>query len=498
MLDLAGKKVTVMGLGRFGGGIGVTRWLVDQGADVLVTDLAPAAELEESIAAISGLTSNGRVGLRLGEHNVSDFTTCDLVVANPAVPKPWDNRFLRAASAASVAITTEIGLLVERLPERRRVIGVTGSVGKSTSTAMINHALARVAPAAGGSCGGRVFMGGNIGGSLLGQLPELDARSWIVLELSSAMLWWLGRGKARSQSDASGLDRDAVLRAENESASPDGSRGWSPGLGLVTNISENHLDWHGEFGHYRASKQVLIRSMDAEDAAVFVDASVRLWAERGVTRARAIVADTANWRWPMKLPGAHNAVNAIGALETCAAAIGEEHRETLAQAIADFGGLEHRLQLVCERRTTSGGTVRCYNDSKSTTPESCLKAIAAVASQLPAGERGVHLIAGGYDKKISLRSVADACAGLAGLYTIGATGRALARSARDAAGRNGAERIVECDTLGRAVSAALERAKPGEAVLLSPACASWDQYVNFEERGNEFVRLVSAGTGATK
>ena len=99
MEDFAGKRVTVMGLGRFGGGAGVTRWLAGQGADVLVTDQEPEEKLGESVAGLRGLVDAGSVRLRLGGHNVSDFTTCDLVVANPAVERPWENRFLRAAQA---------------------------------------------------------------------------------------------------------------------------------------------------------------------------------------------------------------------------------------------------------------------------------------------------------------------------------------------------------------------------------------------------------------
>src|SRR5437762_1716074 len=103
-MDLAGKRVTVMGLGRFGGGIGVTKWLCARGADVLVTDTDPADKLADSVAQIKALIDSGQISLRLGEHNVSDFTTCDLVVANAAVPKPWDNRFLRSAEAAAIPI----------------------------------------------------------------------------------------------------------------------------------------------------------------------------------------------------------------------------------------------------------------------------------------------------------------------------------------------------------------------------------------------------------
>src|SRR4051794_17789692 len=185
MAEFDSKTVTVMGLGRLGGGAGVTRWLVSQGAQVLLTDLEPADKLKTSLEGIQELVDSGSVTLRLGEHNVSDFTTCDLVIANPAVPKPWENRFLRAAKAAGIPVTTEIELSVRRL-DRSRVIGVTGSAGKSTTAALIAHMLTE--------CGEAVVFGGNIGGSLLGTTASehgLSVPPWVVLELSSFMLHWL-------------------------------------------------------------------------------------------------------------------------------------------------------------------------------------------------------------------------------------------------------------------------------------------------------------------
>ncbi|MEM9020162.1 MAG: hypothetical protein AAGC44_06320, partial [Planctomycetota bacterium] len=199
MGEFAGKRVTVMGLGRFGGGVGVTRFLADRGADVLVTDLEPAGRLQPSIELIQDLIDAGVVTLRLGEHNVSDFTTCDLVVVNPAV-KPG-NRFVRAAEAAGVEVTTEIRLLVQRLPNRLRTIGVTGSAGKSTVTAMIGHVLGRVFERGREGSGStprrqsaktpskadnpKVWVGGNIGVSLLPVLDQIGEDDWVVLELSS-------------------------------------------------------------------------------------------------------------------------------------------------------------------------------------------------------------------------------------------------------------------------------------------------------------------------
>ncbi len=429
-MELSGRKVTVMGLGRFGGGLGVARWLAGQGAEVLVTDLDPPEKLSQSLAKLQDLIDAGSVHLRLGAHNVSDFTTCDLVVANPAVARPWENRFLRAAQAAAIPVTTEIGLTVERLPDRARVIGVTGSAGKSTTSAMIAHAL--------NACGQRAVLSGNIGGSLLDRIDGLDTRTWIVLELSSFMLHWL--------------------------------RGWSPHVAVVTNILANHLDWHGDLAHYTSSKRVILDSQAAGDIAI-LGPGVADW-PTGVGVERIVIPESPDVA-ALAIPGRHNRLNAAMALAAATHAASVDPGAA-AVAIASFPGLPHRLQLVADR-----DGVRFFNDSKSTTPESTLLALDAFADG--PGLSRVHLIAGGYDKGSDLSSVARAARGLAGLYAIGATGVPLAAASPGAA---------HCDTLDRAVDAAITRARPGDVVLLSPACASWDQFANYEERGEMFVRLV--------
>ncbi|MEM1098249.1 MAG: hypothetical protein AAGH92_05615, partial [Planctomycetota bacterium] len=135
-MDYAGKRITVMGLGRFGGGVGVTQFLSSRGATLTVTDMSPPDQLAESVAAVRDLPG---VSLVLGEHREQDFRDADLIVANPAV-KPT-NAYLQIARDAGVPITTEIVLLVRELPDRKRTIGITGSAGKSTTTAMIGHIL---------------------------------------------------------------------------------------------------------------------------------------------------------------------------------------------------------------------------------------------------------------------------------------------------------------------------------------------------------------------
>lgn len=404
-MNFKDKRVTVMGLGRFGGGIGVTKWLLGQGAKVLLTDRASESALA---LQLDELGTDDNLQIVFGEHRVEDFTNTDVVVVNPAVPTPWDNTYLHAAWEAGVHVTTEIELVVAQL-DRKNVIGVTGTSGKSTTASMIYAALC--------SAGKQCRLGGNIGGSLLGDLSSLLVDEIVVLELSSAMLWWL-----------------------------DKNGGWSPSVAVLTTIEPNHLDWHGSFEAYKKCKELLFVHQVEGDT--------------------SLTQDPDSTFDGLKVLGKHNERNAAIAL---LAVVATGVDPSLARVgIQQFRGLPHRLEFVCQG---------CYNDSKSTTPSATKLAVDSFGDP-----SRVHLIVGGYDKKIDLRALAEQANRVASMYAIGETQNAIAELATTAIG---------CfDSLESAVTAAKHNMVDGDVLLLSPGCASWDQFENYEQRGNLFSELV--------
>lgn len=495
--NLAGKQVTVMGLGHFGGGVGAVRWLTKQGATVTVTDQKAAEQLSDGLNAIRDLTEpNGPVRLALGGHRDEDFTQTDLVVASPAVPPT--SPYLQRARAAKVPVSTELQLFIERLPAGIKTIGVTGSNGKSTTTALIAHLL-NYGVGQPGFPYRRVWLGGNIGISLLEELGNMAKEDIVVLELSSFML---------EAFEHNGLQ-------------------WSPNIAVVTNVSPNHLDRHGTMEAYAHAKMNILRYQTKKDFAIINldDPRTNRWDRRAkgqvfmFSSLQPIMAallgnEEEDSSLPLDrvfqdvyrhlhLPGMHNHQNAAAAVRAVHAA-GRKPDGSIFEAIrpaaafANFHGLPHRLELVGEKRD-----VRFYNDSKATTPEAAILALDSFPEQ-----KAVAIV-GGYDKGVNLtplaRKLNETCRTVILIGQVAekleklladstpdpeAADADVADDATDQTEPVSKPPVQRAESFEDAVRLAIEAAQPKDVILLSPGCASYGMFNHYEERGDRFRELV--------
>jgi UDP-N-acetylmuramoylalanine--D-glutamate ligase len=454
--DLNGKRVTVMGLGLFGGGVAATRFLADRGARVTVTDLLSENELAESLAQLNGCPI---ANYHLGGHVEEDFTDADLIVVNPAVKRC--HRFLQQARQAGIPLSSEMNLFWQF--NRGKTIGVTGSNGKSTTTALI-HSILQAA-------GWNSRLGGNIGCSLLSEVETIQIGDWSVLEFSSFQLHDLDRLPA------------------------------SPDVAVVTNFAPNHLDWHESLDDYRKSKQTILRWQSPQAIAVLNqdDDDVNHWPVFGRTfwfgshdQGREGIFLSGNsclmrlegteslislpcW---LKLPGLHNLQNAMAA--ACVALALGVPVDALQQGMEDFTPLPHRLQFVAEVEGR-----RFYNDSLATTPESAIAAVESFAAP-------VILLAGGYDKQVDLSQLAETIATrVKAAALMGQTAEELT-DLLEYREINCTVSSCECSSFEEAFRCACAHSAPGDVILLSPGCASYDWFANFQERGETFIELVHA------
>lgn len=462
--SFAGRRVTVMGLGSFGAQIAAVRFLAGAGADVTVTDLRPAEVLQASVDRIADLPS---VRLRLGGHEQRDFLDTDLLVVSPAVRR--DHPLVQAARRAGVPVTSEIRLFWDRCSAP--IIGVTGSNGKSTTATLVHDILT--------ADGRRVWLGGNIGRSLLLQAGEIAADDWVVLELSSFQL----------------ADLDVDRR--------------SPQVAVVTNISPNHLDWHGSQQSYIQAKQTLLRWQGPADLVIRrretpeADWPARgrcCWCgeQEGAGLLTRLDRDDGTLhllprRESVRLercPGLSGAHLQSAALLAAATALSlDVSSGAIRTALQNFAGLTHRLQACGAWQGR-----RLINDSASTTPESTIAALQAL--QLPP-----VLIAGGAEKGSPLRPLAQTIVRRArGAILIGDVRQKLSGELEvlcQGDGRPSAalEFVLQADTLSEAVQYARRHSRPGETILFSPGFASGSMFRNFEHRGETFVALATAPGG---
>ncbi len=420
----AGKHYAVLGLAR--SGLATVEALSASGAKITAWDTR-----EDARAAVRHLAT-------IADPTEIDLAGFDGIVVSPGVPlnrHPITGR----AAAAGVPIIGDIELFALARPDLpvHKVVGITGTNGKSTTTALVAHIVR--------NAGRPVRMAGNIGLPIMGQNP-LGPGGVYVLELSSYQI-----DLTRS------LDCD---------------------IAALLNLSPDHLDRYSGFAAYIASKARLFAMQSSGHARIIaVDGpeTTRL-ADTidGVRRVRA--AETGDQsHWPA-LQGPHNAQNIAVAL-AIADALGIR-RSSAEAALASFAGLPHRMELVGE-----AGGVLFVNDSKATNAASAAPALAAWP---PMPNPRIHWIVGGIAKEEGLGECGDWIGHVARAYTIGESG------AMFAAALNGRVAVEECEMLGTAVKHAIDRARPGDVVLLSPACASFDQFKDYEARGDAFRALTAS------
>ena len=456
----AGQKVAVLGLGR--SGLATARALLAGEAEPLCWDDSPEAR---ATAEAAGFTCTD-----LTKANAFDGVTT--LIVSPGIPHlyPAPNKVIARALDAGVPVDNDIGLFFRSwagdgfadFDVTPRVVCVTGSNGKSTTTALIHHILLEA--------GRPSQMAGNIGRGVLDIDPAEDG-SVVVLELSSYQC--------------------------------DLARSLTPDIAVFTNLSPDHLDRHGGMGGYFAAKRRLFAEGGPDRAVIGVDeVEGRYLAgqmSEGANDDRVIRISSgqklegfgwsvfarkgflAEWRRGRQvasidlrdvsgLPGAHNHQNACAAYAACRS-LGIAPK-LIEAAFASFAGLPHRSQLVGER-----GGVRFINDSKATNVDAAAKALQAFPR--------IRWIAGGLGKEGGIAGLVPHLGSVAKAYLIG-------HSARDFALELGAVPYEICETMARAVTQAAHEAEPGDVVLLAPAAASFDQYPNFEKRGDDFAAQVAA------
>ena len=456
MMQLAGKKIVVVGLALTG--IAVAKFLARRGARVIVSDGKPADKLVEQLKLLDGV----RVDLELGGHDESTFTGADLVVMSPGVPLL---PAMTAARAAGVEVIAEIELAYRLLDPKAKIIAITGTNGKSTTTALTGKLCE--------ASGQPTFCGGN-----LGNMPMIDAvdhpanapGGLIVVEVAAFM-----------------LENCTTFRGD---------------VGVLTNITEDHLDRFGTMARYAEMKGRIWDFQRPGDVAVANAADPWVMRETagipsqlytfGVPTDRGAYLDGGELvlergsqeRYPtsdLVIVGNHNMENAMCAY-LAARSVGVSIDAVRAGARA-YRPLPHRMELVGDK-----SNIFYYDDSKGTN-------VASVAASVRGFPRRLVLIAGGVDKGGSYEPMLEALDGVCkGIVLIG-TAAAKIRTAAEL--HRAGYPLVDATDMHDAVRRATELCAPGDAVVLSPACASYDMFQNFGHRGRVFREAVAA-VGATR
>ncbi len=462
-MELKNKRVLVVGLGR--SGLAAARFLKEHGARVTVSEARPAT----AIAELPELLNEG-IMVESGSHGLLTFRRQDLIILSPGVPTSLPE--LKPLRSLGMRILGELELGAQFL--QGNILAVTGSNGKTTTTALLGEILqASQRP---------TLVGGNIGRPITEMATESQRLSTQLAQ----------GGQAHAPAELWSVLEVSSFQLETIEA-------FRPHIALVLNITPDHLDRHGSFEGYAAAKARITENQQGRDFLVLnaEDAPTReiaaksraqiFWfsPHRQVKQGAFVHGDGIYFRpaegaapepiLPVEeipLVGAHNVENVLAAV--CAARLAQVPRECIRNAVRAFRAVEHRLEFV---RELDG--VRFFNDSKATNVDATAKALAAFPG-------GVHLILGGKDKDSDYRTLADLLRARAkSVLTIGSAADKIALQL------TGVVPLQSAETLARAVHLARAAAVPGDVVLLAPACASFDQFDNYEHRGRVFKELVA-------
>ena len=441
--SLKNKKIAVLGLGVSNRPL--VRLLLEFGCQVIGCDRTPREKLDEEVLALerAGCT------LRSGDGYL-DGVEADIVFRTPGMHP--GNPAIRALSDRGAEITSEMEVFFEVCP--CKIIAVTGSDGKTTTTTLISEMLK--------AQGYTVWLGGNIGTPLLPKTREMKNEDFAVVELSSFQLMDMRH---------------------------------SPSRAVVTNLAPNHLDVHKDMAEYVDAKKNIFRFQGAQDLLILnADNDITdSFSGNGKTNRFSRQGKAAHIRLEngmicrggepvlavsdILIPGVHNIENYMAAMGAVEGLVEDAVIRTVAKT---FGGVAHRIELV---RVKDG--VRYYNDSIASSPSRTMAGLRSFSEK-------VILIAGGYDKQIPYDVLGpEICAHVKTLILGGATGPKIRQAVENAPEfRPGFPEIVDCADFTQAVFAACEAAQPGDTVLMSPASAAFDQFKNFEVRGNYFKKLI--------
>ena len=449
MMDLKNKRVLVVGLGK--SGLSAAMFLRALGARVTVSDTRSAVALAKEIPALL----EAGIMVESGGHGLLTFRRQDLIVVSPGVP--MDTPEVKQVVAFGLPVIGELELASRYL--RGRVVAITGSNGKTTTTTLVGKIFE--------DAGVPTLVGGNIGLPVIELVAKSTEETVSVLEVSSFQLETI--------------------------------KEFHPQIAVVLNITPDHLDRHGSFENYAAAKTRITERQTADDFLVlnaedkaaqmvalktkaqiywfsgrrpikqgaFVHGESILFVAREGAKAEAVMPVS-----EIPLKGAHNVENVLAAV--CTARLGKISAESIRASVAAFKAVEHRLELVKVLNE-----VEFYNDSKATNVDATMKALASFPG-------GIHLILGGKDKDSDYSLMLELLKERVKIvYTIGSAAEKIERQLQ------GVVKIVPAETLQVAVAKAAKAATIGDVVLLSPACSSFDQFENYEQRGRVFRQLVN-------